>query len=331
MNNQAFVSVIQPYKTLLLTSIALVAFAANSVLCRMALSGGLNSAIDANSFTFIRLLTGAITLGILHWIFYRPQPTLATQLAEPHNQSSSVKPSFVSRVYQYLSALMLLMYAWFFSVGYLFLDTGTGALILFGAVQVTMIMCAILQGHKPTLIEMSGIFLAFMGLAYLIWPSLTEPTFSGFILMSLSGVAWGMYSVLGKHRAAQPLNSSSVLTTNFIHFGRAVVGMLVVMVILYLYPLIYQQAEFIELRISQQGIWLAAMSGIFASGLGYAIWYAALTGLQATQAASVQLSVPLLAAVGGLIFMQEQITLHLLMSGSIILAGIAIVILFKPK
>lgn len=275
-------------KTIIFTAMALVAFAANSVLCRMALGDG---SIDAAGFTVIRLLSGVIVL-------------LAIATIRNHNTSLSVKGSWVS-------ACMLFLYAVTFSFAYISLDTGTGALILFGAVQITMILASILSGYRLHAAEWVGVILAFAGFVYLILPGVTAPSTSGFVLMSAAGIAWGIYTVRG-HASRYPL-----LDTAW-NFARTIPLLILL--------LVFTIKSF---HISTEGALLAVLSGGIASGVGYAIWYNALGGLTTTQAAAVQLAVPVIAALAGVVMLSEAVTLRLAISAAMILGGILMVVLGK--
>ncbi|MBL4765002.1 MAG: DMT family transporter [Colwellia sp.] len=275
-------------KTSLLTGLALIAFAANSVLCRLALGNG---AIDASSFTVIRLLSGAIALFIILSI-------------KGSNQGVSSKGSWTA-------GLMLFLYAITFSYAYLSVDTGTGALILFGSVQITMIMLSLISGTRLHLIEWSGVFIAFTGFIYLMLPNITTPSINGFILMTVAGISWGIYTLKGR-------SSKNPLMDTTYNFLRTI-------------PFVALLAVFSMQNISYstEGIVLALISGAITSGVGYTIWYIALGGLSSTQAAVIQLSVPVIAAIGGVVFVSEIITIRLVISATVVLSGILMVVLGK--
>ncbi|WP_210725608.1 DMT family transporter [Candidatus Colwellia aromaticivorans] len=286
MNNKSFL------KTSLLTGLALIAFAANSVLCRLALG---NEAIDASSFTEIRLLSGAIALFIILSI---------KGSIKGSNKGASSKGSWTA-------SFTLFLYAITFSYAYLSVDTGTGALILFGSVQITMIMLSLISGTRLHLIEWSGVFLAFTGLIYLILPNITTPSINGFILMTVSGISWGIYTLKGR-------GSKNPLMDTTYNFLRTI-------------PFVTLLALFTmqNMSYSFEGIVLAIISGAITSGVGYTIWYVALGDLTSTQAAVIQLSVPVIAAIGGVIFVSELITIRLVISAIIVLSGILMVVLGK--
>lgn len=281
--------------TAFLTIIALIAFAANSVLCRLALGQG---AIDAAAFTAIRITSGAI---LLLTIFY-----LQNQAKRSEQQTTQARGSW-------LSAGMLFLYAAPFSFAYLTLDTGTGALILFGAVQLTMILAALHQGNKLHYLEWAGLITAFAGFVYLVLPGVSAPPLEGFLLMSLAGVGWGLYTIRGK-------GSQNPLADTTFNFARAVPLAILLLVF-----------ALKQMHVSSTGMFLAIASGAIASGLGYTIWYMALRGLSTSQAAVVQLSVPIIAAFGGVVFVAESITMRLIVASVLILGGIGLVVLGKNK
>ena len=274
-------------KTLLCTLLALIAFAANSVLSRLALSDG---AVDAASFTAIRLMSGIVVLLLIVRI------TNANKV-----KKSDVAGSWKAGVY-------LFVYAAAFSFAYVTLETATGALILFGAVQITMVLTELVNGNKLHWIEWLGLSAAFGGFVYLVLPSLARPTLTGFMLMSVAGIAWGLYTIAGR-------GSSNPLVDTAYNFLRTLPFVIVLLVVF---------SEHIVL--SEQGLFLAVLSGAIASGLGYVIWYIAVAGLKNTQAAVVQLFVPILAAGGGVLFAQEPVTLRLLIASIFVLGGILAVI-----
>ena len=266
-----------------LTAGALAAFAANSILCRLALRAG---EIDAASFTAIRLSSGAVMLAVL---------ALATR-------RSAIGPA-PRRV---LPAAMLFAYAIAFSLAYLELPAGTGALILFGSVQLTMLAIALRGGERLRVAQTIGGALALAGLAWLVSPGIAAPAPKGAALMALAGVAWGVYSLLGRGSG----DAIAATTRNFV-------------LALPLAAVTALAGSHASLR----GIALAVASGAIASGLGYVVWYAALRGLRATQAAFVQLAVPLIAAVAGVVFLDETVGVRLVGSGVVILGGIALAML----
>ncbi len=208
---------------------------------------------------------------------------------------------------------MLFLYAIAFSFAYLSLSAGTGALILFGSVQVTMLLVALHSGERPQLLEWLGLLFALGGLVYLVLPGLEAPSPVGSVLMMIAGIAWGVYSLRGRG-VGSPLANT---TGNFI---RAVPLIIVVRLVL-----------MNDVHMTQSGILLAVLSGAIASGVGYVIWYTALAGLSATRAAIVQLSVPVLAAWGGVALLAEDVSLRLVLAGALILGGIALAIAGRRK
>lgn len=275
-------------KYFLLTIFALFAFAGNSILCRLALGEG---AIDAASFTSIRLLTGVAVLLIL--LKLRQKNSLDFSQGD------------------WVTSLMLFIYAIGFSYAYVSLETGTGALILFASVQITIIAVGIFSGNKLFAIEWLGVIIAFFGFTYLVLPGVSAPPLLSFILMSASGVAWGFYTLAGK-------NSKNPLGDTANNFLRTIPFVVILTLV-----------TFVRSNISLEGVILAMLSGGLASGVGYTIWYMALEGLSATQAAVVQLFVPVIAALAGIFFANEVLTLRLVVSSIMILGGILIVILGK--
>jgi drug/metabolite transporter (DMT)-like permease len=279
-------------KTISLTFLALIAFAANSVLCRLALGGG---AIDASSFTVIRLVSGVVSLFIILSI-----------KGDNKENTTVIKPTG-----SWSAAFVLFIYAVTFSYAYLSVDTGTGALILFGAVQMTMIMLSIIAGTRLHLIEWSGVVLAFSGFIYLVLPNISTPSFHGFILMTVSGISWGIYTLKGRN-SKYPLMDT---TYNFIR----TIPFVILLTVFTMHNMEY----------TVEGIILALISGAITSGVGYTIWYIALGGLSSTQAAVIQLSVPVIAALGGVVFVSEVITMRLIFSTTAVLVGILMVVLGK--
>lgn len=270
--------------TIVLTALAMVAFAANSVLCRLALGGG---HIDAASFATIRVIAGAIVLAAI--VVIRSEGK-------------------VPRDANWRSGLALYIYMVFFAFAYLTLSAGTGALILFGAVQLTMFITALRSGEKFSPISWAGLLVAIAGLVYLVSPGVTAPDPLGAVLIAIAGIAWGAYSLLGRS-VSDPTRATA---WNFV---------LSVPLVLFTSALFFDRFE-----VSQAGVALAVVSGALASGVGYVIWYAALRGLAATSAATVQLSVPVIAAIGGTLFLSEAVTARLLIASIATLGGVAIVL-----
>lgn len=270
-------------RTVFLTAIAMIAFAGNSILCRVALA---DHHIDPGSFTLIRLASGAITLAALTaWV----------------RRSKGIGGSWAG-------GAALLTYAATFSYAYTHLHAGTGAFLLFAAVQATMVMAGLIRGERLSPLQWLGLVVALAGLGLLASPGAAAPPIVSSALMLLSGMAWGLYSLLGC-RAADPL----VATAG--NFLRAL-------------PLAIILLPFV-IGVSHPdptGIIAAVLSGALTSGIGYAIWYAALPGLSPAQGASVQLSVPVIAAFAGAVILSEPLTLRLGLAALAILGGIALVI-----
>ena len=266
----------------------MLAFAGNSLLCRAALK---HTAIDAPSFTTIRLLSGAIMLGLI----------------------VAMRSSKQSGNGNWLSACALFAYAAGFSYAYVSLPAATGALLLFGAVQATMIGYGIWSGERLLRLQLVGFAIALAGLVGLLLPGLSAPPLIGSLLMTGAGIAWGIYSLRGKG-AGDP---TRVTAGNFMRAVPIAAALSILMVD----------------RISPDnaGIWYAVASGALASGIGYAIWYTALPALKAAKAATVQLSVPVITALGGVAFLDEPLSLRLILSSVAILGGIALVILEKKN
>ena len=273
------------FLTALYTSLAMVAFASNSLLNRLALG---RESIDPVSYTTVRLVSGAITLWLIAAL-----------------QKNSTGPRVGGT---WISAAMLFLYAIAFSFAYLSLSAGTGALILFGTVQVTMILAALRSGERPQPLEWLGLLLALGGLVYLVLPGLEAPPLPSSALMMLAGIAWGIYSLRGRGYSSPLANTTG-------NFMRTVPFVLAVLLV-----------SLPDVRLSSSGVLLGVLSGAVASGVGYVIWYAALRLLTATRAAIVQLSVPILAAWGGVAFLAEDITLRLILAAALILGGIALAI-----
>ena len=272
-----------------LTFLAMTAFAANSLLCRLALK---NISIDAASFTSIRLISGALAL----WL-----------IVQIRGNARGVAGNWSS-------ALALFAYAACFSYAYISLSVATGALLLFGAVQATMISYGLWHKERLQTRQSLGFICAFGGLVGLLLPGLTAPPLHGSLLMLVSGVAWGVYSLRGKSNSGKG-DPTHITAGNFLRAVPFAIALSLSMLPSY--------------SMDIAGVWYAVASGALASGVGYAIWYTALRHLKTTSAATIQLSVPVIAALGGIIFLGEAITLRLLIAGSAILGGIALVIMDK--
>jgi drug/metabolite transporter (DMT)-like permease len=270
-------------KTTGLTAAAMLAFAANSLLCRVALAGG---HADATSFTALRIAGGALVLGLFAQIRGAPRP--AGRLA-------------------WGSAIALFAYAIGFSLAYVRIAAGVGALLLFAAVQFTMIGAGLLAGERPRLVEWLGLGCSIAGLVVLTRPGVARPDPLGALLMLGAGAAWGVFSLRGRRSAdAVAATAASFLRAVPLALGACGLGALLG-----------------ATRLDTAGVLLALASGALASGLGYAVWYAALRGLTATRAAIVQLSVPPLAAIGGALVLGESLSPRLVVASLLIVGGIA--------
>ena len=275
-----------PARVFALTTLSMLAFAGNSLLCRLALQ---QSHLDAGSFTSIRLVSGALVL----WL-------VARKFRGDQNGAGN-----------WPSALALFIYAAAFSFAYVRLPTATGALLLFGAVQATMISYGLWKGERLQPLQRVGLALALSGLLGLLLPGISAPPLAGSVLMLGAGVAWGVYSLRGKG-AGDP---TRVTAGNFLRAAPIALSLLML--------------GLQRVTLDAAGIGYALASGALTSGLGYAIWYTAVPALKATTAATVQLSVPVLAALGGIVFLGEAVTLRLGLASLAILGGIALVVLQK--
>src|SRR6266403_3200209 len=273
-------------RVFVLTLLAMIAFAGNSLLCRQALK---RTTIDAASFTFIRILSGAVALSLVVMLRKGTRPKAGN----------------------WASALALFAYAAAFSFAYISLSAGTGALLLFGAVQATMIIWGLRRGEQLRARQWAGLTFAIGGLVALLFPGLSAPPLGGSILMLGAGIACGIYSLRGQ-ASGDPISETAG------NFLRAV-------------PLaaVLSVAFLPWASLDRAGVGVAILSGAIASGVGYAIWYTALPSLKAASAATVQLSVPVLAAAGGILFLGESITLRLLFASVAVLGGIALVVIEK--
>ena len=277
-------------KPFALTAFALTAFAFNSILCRMALAAG---EIDPASFTTVRLVSGAAVLAAL---------VLASR-----------KTLSIAKSGNWFSAFFLFAYAVAFSFAYLGLTTATGALILFGCVQLAMFGVSLYRGVRPRPIEWVGLAVAFGGLVYLVLPGLSAPPLNSALLMAAAGIAWGGYTLRGK-------GSEDPLADTAGNFIRSVP--MVLAVALVFLP---------NLAASWRGIGLAVLSGAIASGVGYSVWYAALRFHTPTRAAVLQLSVPVIAAVGGIVLLAETASVRLVIAAALILGGIGLTLVRRKN
>ena len=298
-------------RVFILTLLAMIAFASNSLLCRAALK---QTAIDPATFTFVRIFSGALAL----WLILQSHRKLivdrtATPLVDSSTGGSQVTDHWSLRSGSWPSAAALFIYAAGFSFAYVDLSAGTGALLLFGAVQATMIFWGLRQGERLDALQIAGFVVALTGLIVLLFPGISAPPLIGSVFMLAAGVAWGVYSLRGRTAA----NSTAATGGNFL---RAVPFAIVTSLVLL--P---------RMRFDSLGLLYAAISGAITSGIGYVIWYSALPGLKATRAATVQLSVPVLAATGGIVLLHEPVTLRYVVASIAVLGGILLVLTEKRR
>lgn len=275
-------------RTLLLTSLAMLAFAGNSLLCRVALK---NTGIDPASFTTIRILSGALVLLLIVGLQGRMRRMAG----------------------DWTTAFGLFAYAACFSFAYVSLSAGTGALLLFGAVQATMIGYGLWRGEQMTSRRIAGFLCAFAGMVGLMLPGLTAPPLFGAALMIVSGVAWGFFSIRGKG-AGDPV---LMITGSFVRAAP--------------FAIVLSIASWSLASPDRMGVWYAVLSGALTSGVGYIVWYSALRGLTVTSAATVQLTVPMIAAAGGIVLLGEPVSMRLILSSVAILGGVAIALTAKKQ
>ena len=299
-------------QTVIITFITLVAFAANSVLCRWAL---MDQTIDPLSFSIVRMLSGALTLLILL--------TLSSNAKRKQVKAADSNTSIYTKVrtqFDLTAILTLLVYMFGFSFAYLTLGAGLGALVLFVAVQFTMIAAHLLAGNRMSSIEWVGCLLSVAGLVYLLMPTGTTGSSDliSIILMALAGVGWGIYTLAGK-------KSTNALQSTTANFG---FGSLVILALLSLLAFIPSVAE--QISITEQGLIYAVLSGAVASGVGYSLWYYVVKKLNTVVASIAQLSVPVIATLGGVLLLSEPVTMQFVISSTIILLGISLV-LVAPK
>jgi drug/metabolite transporter (DMT)-like permease len=281
------------HSTFVLTAVAMLAFAANSLLAREALG---TVSIEAAGYTAVRIVSGAL---VLYGLMRRGQI-----------QSASVDRALPG---DWWAAAALFVYAIAFSAAYLSLGAATGALILFSSVQASMLAFGLFKGDRPSLQEVIGFAIAFAAFVYLILPGVGRPDLVGSLLMIASGMAWAVYTLRGRG-SRDPIGETA---GNFVRasvFCLPLAG----------FALVYETATL-------AGVLLALGSGIVASGLGYSVWYRALRGLTTFQAALIQLSVPVIAALGAILFLNERLTLHFVVAAAFVIGGIAFAILAKQK
>jgi len=275
---------------ILITLLSLLAFAANSLITRFALQ---ETSIDETSFIMLRVVSGALFL----WLYLR---------FKKNNKAGT-----------WLAAFSLFIYAVSFTYGYGLIAAGTGALLLFGAVQVTMTIAGYREGERLNVIQIAGFILAIIGLVILMLPGIRSPSIIGALLMCISGVAWGIYTLQG--RGAN--NPAATTAGNFI---KAAPMAILLWLIVYL-------STNDTINLVGDGIIYALLSGIITSGIGYIIWYSVLPELKAIQAAIVQLSVPLLVTLAGALLLNETITIRVVLASTAILLGTVLVLIFKKK
>lgn len=282
---------ITPLRLIALTSLAMVAFAANSVLGRLGLVEG---GIGAGSFALIRLLSGSLVLVLI----------------------AGVRPALMASTWT--GGAMLFIYAAFFSYAYISLPSGTGALLLFAMVQLTMLGAGLISGERFTPLQWAGLIAALAALVWLLSPGIEAPPLLGTLSMAIAGVGWGAYSLLGRTSPHPPTQSTAG------NFARAsLIGLaMLVPIMMFIQP---------EQRPQTSGVLLAILSGAITSGLGYAIWYQALKHLQATRAGIAQLTVPAIAALGGILFLNEPLTLRFALASLVILAGVGLATLTPAR
>jgi drug/metabolite transporter (DMT)-like permease len=275
-------------QTLGLTLLAMIAFAANSLLCRFALK---YTGIDPASFTLIRIISGAMAL----WLIMR------------------IRTGKRGMEGNWLSALALFVYAAAFSFAYIDLSAATGALLLFASVQATMISAGLLNGQRLGGQRLVGFVVAVLGLVALLLPGVSAPPLAGSLLMLAAGIAWAIYSLRGK----SAIDPAAATAGNFARAATFALGLSLIML-----P---------WAAVDRAGFGYAVLSGAIASGMGYIIWYIALRGLNTIEAATVQLSVPVIAAAAGILILAEPITPRLLICATAILGGIALVIIRRQN
>ncbi len=280
-------------KSVCLVTLSLLAFAGNSVLCRVALKG---DEIDAANFTLFRIFAGAVVLWLILWLRGSPKVSLRKNL---------------------VGGWLLFVYAACFSFAYISLSTATGALILFATVQFSLIANAFKNGQQLSLFEWLGVLFGIFGLLVLLAPSASSPDIYGVVLMALSGFAWAGYTIMGQKSVA-PLHDTSA-------------GFLIALPVSVVLLAATMTTNLVEPNLTVYGVLLATVSGGLTSGLGYAIWYAVLPFIKSTTAAVTQLAVPLIAALFGVFLLAEPLTLQFLVASIMILGGIYLVIGWRQK
>ena len=283
----------------------MVAFASNSLLCRAALK---QTRLDAASFTLVRIFSGAAAL----WIIVEARKRFTGHRQDSTKAQKTPQTSWI-KAGNWTSSFALFVYAAFFSLAYNTLSAGTGALLLFGAVQAAMILWGLRKGEQLDAVQIAGLVVAMTGLIVLLLPGLSAPPLIGSVVMLAAGVAWGVYSL----RGASAGDAIAATAGNFL---RAIPFAILTSLIAIRWT-----------NLDSLGLIYAVISGTVTSGLGYVIWYAALPGLKATSAATVQLSVPVLAATGGILFLHESITVRYVLASLAVLGGIFLVVIEKQQ
>lgn len=283
----------------------MVAFASNSLLCRAALK---QTRLDAASFTFVRIFSGAAAL----WIIVEARKRFTGHRHDSTEAQKTPQTAWI-KAGNWTSAFALFVYAAFFSLAYNTLSAGTGALLLFGAVQATMILWGLRKGEQLDAVQIAGLVVAMTGLIVLLLPGLSAPPLIGSVVMLAAGVAWGVYSL----RGAIASDAIAATAGNFLHAIP--------------FAILTSLIAIRWINLDSLGLIYAVTSGAVTSGLGYVIWYAALPGLRATSAATVQLSVPVLAATGGILFLHESITVRYILASLAVLGGIFLVVIEKQQ
>lgn len=291
------------FRIIFITLISLIAFASNSILTRAALD---NTAIDAASFTLLRIVSGALFLAA--FIFFKK-----SRITQSITKQVTKKPEQGC----WLTALALFIYALSFSYGYGIIAAGTGALILFGSVQITMTLVGYYEGERLNTVQVAGFITALLGLIILMLPGIAAPSLLGAMLMAISGIAWGIYTLRGRGIS----DPSQATANNFIKAApMAIVLWLVI-----------KSVSPESISFDQQGVTYALLAGVVTSAIGYIIWYSVLPALKASQAAIVQLSVPLIVTLSGAVLLNEMISLRIVIASMAILLGTLLVLKFKTS
>lgn len=294
--------------TVIILTLTLIMFAANSILCRLALAG---EGMGPVEFALLRLGSGAMVL--------LPILLIGLRRGKQEGGNDWGKGYLSFKLANYWQGISLFGYAIFFSLAYVELEAATGALILFPTVQISMVGYSIMKGNRLTLMEWTGFLLSFGGLIYLMAPGVTAPPLVGTIMMILSGVSWSAYSLLGTNQSRPILATAR----NFLFcwpFLIFLLGITLIGAINDVPPLFTTNA-----------VLLSILSGGVASGIGYILWYVSLARISTTQASVAQLAVPVIAASGGILFLGEQLTLRLMVASLVILGGVTITIFGRKR